>query len=63
MDKVKGGVYVSRVLLGMSVDIWIERPQNKQTPPLMFSLTLHPAPCAPPSRHKHTHGQGNGKQT
>ncbi len=43
---IKSGVYVSQVLLGTSVDILIERPQNKQTPPILFSLTLHPVPHA-----------------
>ncbi len=43
---ITGGAYVSQVLLGTLADIWIERPQNK-TPPLLFSLTLHPAPPCP----------------
>ncbi len=53
----KGGVYISWVLLGTSTDIWIECPQNKQNPPFVFSLLLHPAPRAPPS--KHVPDQGN----
>ncbi len=36
-------------------------PKTNKPPPSLFSLTLHPAPHAPPSKHMHARGHGNGQ--
>ncbi len=38
----------------------LNAPKTSKPPPLVFSLTLHPVPRTPPSKHMHARGQDNG---